>query len=155
MRRWKDDGEYSVDQNMRNNQGAFAGTKKKTSTVRNVVNGDNIPDLQLQKTSWHTQITRSALARQSGIVGEGQKRVVNAQHGLSMPIDNVAAGGKPFRHASGALGSETEFGWQIALRMMQKWTRGRMCGEQSCMKETDHPKLPHSCSIVNAYSAHV
>ena len=56
-----------------------------------------IPDLQLQITSWRTQMTRSAPARQSGDVGEGQKRVVNAQHGLSVPINNVAAGGKPFK----------------------------------------------------------
>ena len=86
-----------MDQNTRNTRGALAGTKKKTTTVRDVVDGDDIPDLQLQITSWRTQMTRSAPAKQSGDVGEGQRRVVTAQHGLSVPIDNVAAGGKPFK----------------------------------------------------------
>ena len=29
--------------------------------------------------------------------GKDSRRVVTAQHGLSVPIDNVAAGGKPFK----------------------------------------------------------
>ena len=60
-----------MDQNMRNTRGALAGTKKKTTMVRDVVDGDDIPGLQLQIMSWRTQITRSALAKQSGNVGEG------------------------------------------------------------------------------------
>ena len=60
-----------MDQNMRNTCGALAGTKKKTTTVRDVVDGDDIPDLQLQITSWRTQMTRSAPVKQSGDVGEG------------------------------------------------------------------------------------
>ena len=59
-----------------------------------MVNGDDIPDLQLHITSWRKQMPRSAPARQSGDVGEGQKRAVNAQHGLSVPIDNVASSWK-------------------------------------------------------------
>ena len=63
---------------MRNTRWAFAGTKKKTFMVRHMVDGDDIPNLQLQITSWRTLMTRSAPARQSGDVGEAQKRVVNA-----------------------------------------------------------------------------
>ena len=58
------DGEYSADQNMRNTWWAFAGTKKKKSMVRDVVDGDDIPDLQLQIISWRTQMTRYVPARQ-------------------------------------------------------------------------------------------
>ena len=84
-------------QNTRNTRWALAGTKKETSIVRDVVDGDDIPDLQLQITPWRTQMTRSVPAKQSGDVGEGQRRVVTAQHDLSVPIVNVAAGVKPFR----------------------------------------------------------
>ena len=35
-----------MDQNTRNTRGALAGTKKKTTIVCDVVNGDDIPDLQ-------------------------------------------------------------------------------------------------------------
>ena len=86
-----------MDQNTRNMRGALAGTKKKTTTVCDVVDGNDISDLQLQITLWRTQMTRSGPAKQSGDVREGQRRVVTAQHGLSVPIDNVAAGGKPFK----------------------------------------------------------
>ena len=57
---------------MRNTRWAFTGTKKKTSTVRNVVDGEDIPDLQLQITSQRIQMTRSMLAKQRDEVGEGQ-----------------------------------------------------------------------------------
>ena len=52
--------------------GALPGTKKKTTTVRDVVDGGDIPDLQLQITLWRTQMTRSAPAKPSGNIGEGQ-----------------------------------------------------------------------------------
>ena len=58
-------------------------------------------------------------------------------------------------HASGALRSETEFGWRDASGMMQNWTRGRMCDERFSMKETNHQTLPHSCSTANACNAQV
>ena len=45
------DDEYSVDQKKRNTRGAAVDTKKKTSTVRNVVDGKDIFDLRCQITS--------------------------------------------------------------------------------------------------------
>ena len=56
----------------------------------------------------------------------------------------------PVGHSNGALGSKKESGWRAASRMMQEWTHGRMCSERFIMKETDHQKLPHSCSTANA-----
>ena len=86
-----------MDQRRNNTRCTFVGTKKKTSIVRNMVDGEDIPDLHLQITSLQIQMPRSALAKQIGKVGEGHKRVKNAQHDLSVPINYVAASGKPFR----------------------------------------------------------
>ena len=36
--------------------------------------------------------------------GKDRKEFVNAQHGLSVPINNVAAGGKPFRACQWGIG---------------------------------------------------
>ena len=49
-----------------------AGMKKKTSTVRNMVDGEDIFDLQFQRTSQRTQITRSTLAKVMDKVGARQ-----------------------------------------------------------------------------------
>ena len=57
---------------MGNTRWAFASTKKKTSTVRHVVDGKDIFDLQVQITLQRTQITRSMLAKVMDEVGEGQ-----------------------------------------------------------------------------------
>ena len=46
--------------------------KKKTSTVRNMVDGEDIFDLQFQMTSQRTQITRSTLAKVMDKVGARQ-----------------------------------------------------------------------------------
>ena len=66
------DDEYSVDQKKRNTRGAVAGTKKKTSTVRDVIDGKDIFDLRFQITSQRTQMTRSTLAKVMDEVGARQ-----------------------------------------------------------------------------------
>ena len=50
------------------------------------------------------------------------------------------------RHASGTLVRVSESGMQAAWRMLQELTRGKLSGQRSSMKQTDHAVHPHSCS---------
>ena len=124
--------------------GFFVGTKKKTihglrrcrwrrhprPAVADYVMAHTDDKIYTGDTKWRRR-------------GRTEKSCEHAQHGLSMPSDNVAAGGKLFKARQwGTKCSGTEFRWQIASRMRQKSTRGRMCGEQFRMKEMDHPKTP-------------
>ena len=58
-----------MDQKKMNTRWAIAGSKNKTSMVRDVVHGEDIFDLRFHITSQRTQMTRSTLAKVMDEVG--------------------------------------------------------------------------------------
>ena len=95
MQRQEGDKERSANQIWRKSRWTLIGSKIETSTVHNAVNGVDIHDHQPQITPRQAQTTRSTIVKSRGVVGEGQKRVWNVQHGTSMPIDHTMASIKP------------------------------------------------------------